>query len=121
MSEMPSSLYFRQIASACETNSAAFPIRPNPKTTATICFMRCVSCCDGLERSQDCSRHHGQTRQCHRDLLGRIVVVLEHARLVVDVRLHVEVAMAGEDEENRGRRSFFLCPQSFVDRSGDSA
>jgi hypothetical protein len=39
MSEMPSSLFFRQTATTCGTNSNALQSRPNPKIIAMSCFI----------------------------------------------------------------------------------
>src|SRR5437868_5501341 len=81
----------------------------------------------GIPRSQRRDLGHPRFRarllngrkagQRHRDLLGRVVVVLQLAGLVVDVRLHVEVAMPAEIEENRLRRAFLFRLQRLADRT----
>lgn len=51
-------------------------------------------------------RNRGQTRERHGYFFRWILVILKLAGLVVDIGLHVEVAMATEIEENRTRLSF---------------
>ena len=58
-------------------------------------------------------RDRGQACQGHRDLLFRIVVVLQLACLIVDVGLHVEVPVPAKIKENRPLLSFFLGAQTF--------
>ena len=52
--------------------------------------------------------HRRQSGQRHGDLLGRVLVVLQLARLVIDVGLHVEMAVAGEVEEDGLFPAFFF-------------
>jgi len=60
--------------------------------------------------------HRRQPRQRHGNLFRGILVVLQFSRLVVDIRLHIEMPMTAEVEENGALLSFRLGFQRLPDR-----
>src|SRR5215472_774664 len=56
----------------------------------------------------------GKTRQGHRNLFRRIVVVLQPSGLIVDVRLHVEMPVPTEIEKDGLLLAFFLCVEGLA-------
>src|SRR5262245_32857105 len=92
--------------------------RDAPATTSSLLCQR--SGADPRRARAAPSRRLLDRRQAgerHRELAFVVVAVLQLAGEVVHVRLHVEVAVAAEVEEDRARDAFLAAADRLVDRA----
>src|SRR5689334_18491964 len=60
-----------------------------------------------------------EARQRHGQLALVVMPIFELAGVIIDVRLHVEVTMTAQVEQDRAARALFLAAQRLVDRPLD--